>query len=103
MKSVVKNPSLKSVVTRTTTDTGRWFRRTPIHLSLTESTLTLHAPGPRPFTATVPLADCHASRYHHPTGELILEPAEALPVRNLRIAPQEALRILRSLQPSPTP
>ena len=89
--------------TRTLIDTGRWFRRPQIHLTLTESTLTLHAPGPRPFTATVPLADCHASRYHHPTGELILEPAEALPIRNLRISPQEALQILRSLQPSHTP
>jgi hypothetical protein len=89
--------------TRTHIDTGRWFRRSPIHLNLTESSLTLHADGPRPFTATVPLADCHASRYHHPTGELIIEPAESLPIRNLRISPQEALQVLRSLQPSPTP
>ncbi|MFU8892851.1 MAG: hypothetical protein ACNA8L_04410 [Luteolibacter sp.] len=88
--------------TRTRIDTGRWWRPSPIHLTLTESELTLHAPGPRPFTATVPLAECHASRYHHPTGELILEPAEALPIRNLRIPPQEALQILRFIQPSPT-
>ena len=89
--------------TTTTIDTGRWFRQAHVHLTLADSTLTLHAPGPRPFSATTPVSDCHASRYHHPTGELILEPAESLPIRNLRIPPQEALRILRSLQPSATP
>jgi hypothetical protein len=90
-------------ITRTRIDTGRWFRPTPIHLTITSTELTLHAPGPRPFTASVPLAECHASRYHPPTGELVIEPAESLPIRNLRISPQEALQILRSLQPSTTP
>lgn len=89
--------------TRTRIDTGRWFRPSPIHLTLTATELTLHAPGRYPFHASVPLAECHASRYHPPTGELVIEPAESLPIRNLRISPQEALQILRYLQPSTTP
>ncbi len=95
-------PSI-TLKTATTIDTGRWLRSAPVSLTLNDTTLTLHAPGPRPFSASVPLAECHASRYHPPTGELVIEPAESLPIRNLRISPQEALQILRSLQPSTTP
>ena len=69
----------------------------------TETELTLHASGPRPFTATAPLADCRASRYHHATGELVLEPAESLTIRHLRIPPQDALGVLRILKSPTTP
>lgn len=96
-------PPLLTLLTRTRIDTGRWWRRAPVHLTLTETELTLHASGPRPFTASAPLADCRASRYHHATGELVLEPAESLPIRHLRIPPQDALGVLRILKSPTTP
>ena len=89
--------------TATRIDTGRWWRSAPIHLTITGSELILHASGRRPFHLSVPLADCHASRYHPPTGELIIEPAESLPIRNFRLAPQDALGALRFLKSPTTP
>ncbi len=87
-------------MTATRIDTGRWWRPAPVRLTLSETDLILQADGPRPFHASVPLAECHASRYHHATGGLILEPAESLPIRHLRLDPQDALRVLSSLKSS---
>lgn len=78
----------------TRVDTGRWWRRSPLWLCVTDDELILLAVARRRFFARIPLRDAHASRYHHATGELVIEPGEELPLNRFKLPPEDALPIL---------
>lgn len=80
--------------TRTRIDCGRWWRRTPVWLCITASELILFAVARRRYTDRVPLTDCHASHYAPTTGELVIDPTEALRIKRLALTPREALNAL---------
>ena len=82
------------VRTGTRVDTGRWWRRSPVWLCATEGELILLAVARRRLFARIPLRDAHASRYHHATGELVIEPGEELPLNRFKLPPEDALPIL---------
>jgi hypothetical protein len=78
----------------TLVDTGRWWRRSPVWLCATDSELIMLAVARRRFFARIALRDARASRYHHASGELVIDPGEALPLQRFKLSPAEALRIL---------
>lgn len=95
----------------TTVDTGCWWRRSPVWLCATADELLMLAVARRRFSARIALRDACASRYHHATGELVIEPGEALPLQHFKLPPDDALRILNLIhsasetqpsQPHPT-
>lgn len=95
----------------TTVDTGRWWRRSPVWLCATDDELLMLAVARRRFSARIALRDARASRYHHASGELVIEPGEALPLQRFKLPLDEALRILNLInntsetqhrQPPPT-
>jgi hypothetical protein len=53
--------------------------------------------GRRHHVASVPRAACRQSRYDQATGELVIEPGDALRFDRLAFPPREALRILHLL------
>lgn len=84
----------------TLVDTGRWWRRSPVWLCVTDGELILLTVARRRFFARIALRDARASRYHHATGELVIEPAEELPLRQIKLPPDDALRILNLIRTS---
>jgi hypothetical protein len=87
----------------TQVDTGRWWRHSPVWLCVTDDELIMLAVARRRFFARIALSDTHTSRYHHATGELVVEPGELLPLNRFKLTPQDALRILNLIhQPNHT-
>ncbi len=95
----------------TLVDTGRWFRRSPLWLCVTDDELLMLAVARRRLFARISLHEARASRYHHATGELVIEPGEELPLQRFKLPVHEALRILNFIhnasqakhpQPQPT-
>lgn len=82
------------VRTGTRVDTGRWWRRSPVWLCATEGELIMLAAARRRFFARIALRDIRASRYHHASGELVIEPGEELPIHHFKLPLHEALRLL---------
>lgn len=79
----------------TRVDTGRWWRSSPAWLCVTDDELILLAVARRRLVVRVPLRDIPASRYHHATGELVIEPGETLALNRVRLPLQDALQVLQ--------
>lgn len=79
---------------RTRIDAGRWWRRTPVWICITESELILFAVARRSYVERVPLDLCTASHYAATTGVLVIDPAETLRIKQLSLTPREALNVL---------
>jgi len=89
-------PPRLCIRSRTRVDAGRWWRRTPLWVCVTDSALVLQALARRKFIAQVPLVDCRASRYCAETGELVLAPVDgSVAFPRIRVTPREALSVLR--------
>ena len=86
-------PGLR-IRTGTRIDLGRWWRSSPVWLCVVGDELILLAVARRRFFARIALRDAGASRYHHSSGELVIEPGEALPLHKFKLTPADALRIL---------
>jgi hypothetical protein len=93
----------------TRVDTGRWWRHSPVWLCVTEKELIMLAVARRKFFARISLKDIQASRYHHASGELVIEPDDSLPIQCFKLSLNDALNILHlisptinTLQPQPT-
>ena len=86
------------VRTATRVDTGRWGRRSPAWLCVTDDALVVLAVSRRRFFERIPIADCPATHYNPATGELVIEPGEALRLNRFKLSPQDALRILDLLK-----
>lgn len=78
---------------RTRIDAGRWWLRTPVWICITDSELILFAVARRRYVERVPLADCHSVRYLAATGELVIDSAEALRMKRIKLTPREALLV----------
>lgn len=78
-------------------DAGSWIRKAPVWLCVTEDRVVVIVAGRRRHVASVPRAACRASRYDHATGEVVIEPGDAIRFDRLAFAPREALRILHLL------
>jgi hypothetical protein len=96
----LSGPTEPVVCLRTSTkvDTGRWWRRSPAWLCVVGSELLTFAVARRRFVSRIPLAECAASHYHHASGQLVLAPAENLPVRRFSMPLRDALQMLPHLQ-----
>lgn len=95
----------------TTVDTGRWWRRSPVWLCATDHELVMLAVARRHFIARIALRDIRASRYHHASGALVIEPGGDLPIHHFKLPLHGALRLLNLIhntsaaelhQPHPT-
>ena len=79
----------------TRVDTGRWWRRSPVWLCITDDELILLAVARRRLFARIALRDVQASRYHHATGEIVIEPGETLPLQRVKLPLHDALQVLQ--------
>ncbi|NNC88736.1 MAG: hypothetical protein HKN82_09800 [Akkermansiaceae bacterium] len=89
--------------TGTRIDAGRWWRRSPVWLCVTDDELILLAAGRRRLLERIAIAECPGTHYNPATGELVVEPGEPLRLRRLKVAPSEALEILAHFKPAATP
>lgn len=80
--------------TRTRIDTGRWWRNTSVWICITKSELILFSVARRRYEERLPLADCHGSHYLAATGELVIDSADAMRIKHVKLTPREALRVL---------
>ncbi len=87
-----------SLRTATRVDTGRWWRPSPAWLCVVGSELIVLAVARRRFVGRIPLAECASSHYHHASGQLVIAPAEDLPVRRFSMPLLDALKLLPLLQ-----
>ncbi len=81
----------------TRVDAGSWFTKTPAWLCITGDRVVVIVAGRRHHVASMPRAACRGSRYDHATGEVVIEPGDALRFNRLAFPPREALRILQLL------
>jgi hypothetical protein len=81
--------------TGTRIDAGRWWRRSPVWICITDRELIMLAVARRRLFARVALRDIQASRYHPPTGELVIEPGESLPLQRFKLPLRDALQVLQ--------
>jgi hypothetical protein len=75
-------------------DAGRWWRRTPVWICITESELILFAVARRRYVERVPRAECHDSHYLAFTGELVIDSAQTLRMKRIKLTPREALNVI---------
>lgn len=83
--------------TGTKIDVGKWYRRHRVCVCVLADEIILFAPGPRPLTERIALADLRDSRYNHVTGEVVLAPADGLGVDRLKVPPLEGLEMLAQI------
>ncbi len=88
---------LLAVRSKTRIDAGRWWRRTPLWLCVTDNDVVVLAAARRQYVQCVPIADCQGSHYCHTTGELVIEAGEDLRFRRLAMCPVDGLRVLQAL------
>jgi hypothetical protein len=86
------------ILTGTRIDLGRWWRSTPVWLCVVGNELVLLAVARRRYFERVPLAECQGSHYVHATGELVIDPTDALRIKHLSMSPREALEVLDFLK-----
>lgn len=84
--------------TRTRIDAGRWWRRNPVWLCITDNELILFAVARRRYVERVAIEDCQASYYSHAVGELMIKPVETLRFGSFALSPREALSVLDLLK-----
>ena len=86
-----------TVRSATRVDAGRWWRRTPLWVCVTEKDIIVFAAARRRYLQRFPIADCQDSCYCHTTGELVIEAGEDLRFSRLAMSPTEGLRVLELL------
>jgi hypothetical protein len=79
-------------------DAGLWWRRSPVWLCVAGDELILLAVARRRYVERIAIADCQASHYSHASGELVIEPGEALRISHLALSPRDALSVLDILK-----
>lgn len=84
--------------TKTRVDAGRWWRRVPLWLCVTDKQLVLFSVARRRYVQRVDLQACSASSYCHASGALVLRPVEGLEFDHIVISPADALKVLAFIQ-----
>ncbi len=87
-------PMAALVRSATTVDVGEWFGRGRVVGVCFGDEWVMFAAGRRPFIERVPTRILKASAYNPLTGELVLAPAQEVKVRQLKMSPLEAGRVL---------
>lgn len=82
---------------KTRIDAGRWWRRTPLWICVTDHDVVILASGRRRYVQRVSISTCQNSHYCHATGELVIETSEELRYSRLAMAPVDALRVLDAI------
>jgi hypothetical protein len=82
---------------KTRVDTGRWLRKSPLWLCVTETDILLLAASKRRYVQRMPIADCETSQYCHTSGALLLQPSDAWRFNAIHLPPADALKVLRHL------
>ncbi len=88
--------------TNTRVDTGRWWRNTPLWLCIMADELILLSVSRRRYIERHAISESGQTHYNHSTGELVIEPAEALVYNRCSISPRDALRVLKFLKTETT-
>lgn len=83
-----------SLRTGTYIDAGRWWRRTPLWICLTDDDVIVLAAARRHFVERFPIEECQGSHYCHTTGELVIEAGDDLKFSRLAMSPVDALQVL---------
>lgn len=78
-------------------DAGRWWRRTPVWICITKSELILFAVASRRYVERVLRADCQDAHYLAFTGELVIDSAQTLRMKRIKLTPREALNVINHL------
>ena len=78
-------------------DTGRWLRKSPIWLCLTETDILLLAASKRRYVQRMPIAACKASQYCHTSGALLLQPSDTWRFSAIQLPPADALNVLNHI------
>lgn len=86
-----------SVRSATRVDAGRWWRRTPLWVCVTEHDVVVLAAARRRYVQRLPLSECQASHYCHTTGELVIEGSDDLQFSRLAMSPVDGLRVLDAI------
>jgi hypothetical protein len=63
--------------------------------------LVMLAVARRRYVARIPISECSGSRYHHATGEFVIEPADKLQFNRFRISAREALQLSETMNLQP--
>ncbi len=87
-----------SVRSKTRVDAGRWLRRTPLWVCVTDNDVVVLAVARRRYVQRVAIADCReGSHYCNTTGELVIDGGEDFQFSRLAMSPADGLRVLRAL------
>ena len=84
--------------TNTRIDTGRWWRRTPLWICVTDNHVVVFAAARRRYVQSIPIAQCQGSHYCHTTGKLVIEAGDELRFSRLVMSPAEGVRVLDALK-----
>ena len=95
-------PRLK-LRTGTRVDVGLWWRKRPLWLCVLEDEILILAVGRRRYSERVSIADCQNSHYNPTSGELVIEPSDALRFPRLKMPSSQALNVLKFLKHNSTP
>jgi len=95
-------PRLK-LCTDTQIDVGLWWRKRPLWLCVLEDEILILAVGRRRYSERVSIADCQNSHYNPTSGELVIEPSDALRFPRLKMPSSQALNVLKFLKHNSTP
>ena len=88
-----------AVRSRTRIDTGRWWWPTRSWLCVMPDELVMLTVSRRRYLERVPLSDCADTYYCHATGSLVIEPVEGLKCNRFKMAPLQALEVLKMVKP----
>lgn len=85
--------------TGTRVDAGRWLRRAPLWLCVSDRDVVSFAVARRRYFRKIPIADCAESYYCAAAGALVLSPAGDLEFTRFLLTPRQALSVLREIEP----
>ncbi len=88
-----------AVRSRTRIDTGRWWWPTRAWLCVMADEVVMLTVSRRRYLERVPLHDCADTYYCHASGSLVIEPVEGLTCNRFRMAPLQALEMLKVMKP----
>ena len=87
----------------TRVDTGRWLRKSPLWLCVTQTDILLLAASKRRYVQRMPISDCTTSQYCHTSGALLLQPSDAWRFNTIQLPPADALKVLKHLDSKAKP
>jgi len=91
-----------SIRTNTRIDAGRWWRRTPLWICITDGDVFVLAAARRQYVQRTPINECQGSHYCHTTGDLVIQADEDLQFSRLAMSPTDSLCVLNAIRNTKT-